>query len=116
MPAQGLVDGSDSVYHLQTVREPGGLIGLAVAVGIFQNLNKIRARRAWRSLGITGRTGHPQPPPLIPTHLGGFCHPFELSGKKLDLEPLSQTKARQFRFGRRHLVGTGTDCRRRRTH
>ena len=72
---------------VQLVCEEGELVGLAVAIGIFANLDIRLARLAFanETVGIITRLNHPSATALVPRHIDGF-HDIRFGGEELQIE------------------------------
>ena len=79
----------DPGRHVETVGEDGGLVGLAVAVGILEYDDLVVGHLARLQLGIGPGTGHPKASAGIPSHVNGVGQ-HGLLGEEVHLVPRQQ--------------------------
>ena len=105
----------NALNHRQAFSEANGLIGLAIAIGIFETEDVVAWLHAGHRLRVGRRTADIQTSLGVPGHLRGLGDTKGLVGEQIDLETLSDLKSGLLFGGSHDLLGangwTGLRCR-----
>ena len=96
---EATVAGLETLHHREAFGEAPRLVGLAVAVRVFEHENVVGAFRAGLRLRIRWRTSHVETALFVPGDLRGLHNAVALGGEEADLVAVGHGEGRELLLG-----------------